>query len=149
MERRVAGPLWVVLVRDRCAEERHDAVARVLVDRSLEAMDAFGEDLEEAIHDPVPFLRIDALLQLHRALDVGEQHRHLLAFALEGRLRLEDLVGEVPGGVVARGALVCRRWGWRRRCRRCSRPDQDVPVPARHLLNVDQLVGELGQLFVG
>jgi hypothetical protein len=74
----------MVLVSDRCAEERHDAVARVLVDRPLEAMDAFGEDLEEALHDAVPVFGIDRLREIHRALEVGEKHRHLLPLALEG-----------------------------------------------------------------
>ena len=40
VQRRVAGALRVVLVRDRGAEERHDAVAGVLVDRALEAVNA-------------------------------------------------------------------------------------------------------------
>jgi len=47
MQRRIAGPLRVVLVRDRRAEERHDAVAGELVDESLRALDALGEDLKK------------------------------------------------------------------------------------------------------
>ena len=49
VERRVAGPLRVVLVRDRRAEERHDAVAGELVDVPSKRCDAVGEDREEAI----------------------------------------------------------------------------------------------------
>jgi hypothetical protein len=56
MERRIAGSLRVVLVGDGRAEERHDPVARVLVDGSLEAVDAVRQDLEEAIQDAVPLL---------------------------------------------------------------------------------------------
>ncbi len=59
------------------------AVARVLVDRPLEAVHAVGEDLEEAVHDPVPVLGVDLLGEIHRALHVGEEHRHLLALAFE------------------------------------------------------------------
>ena len=77
----------MVLVRDRRAEQRHDPVAGVLVDRALEAVNALGEDREEAIHDPVPLLGIDLLGELHRALHVGEEHRHLLPLAFEGGLR--------------------------------------------------------------
>ena len=40
IKRRVAGAPGVVLVGDRRAEQRHDPVARELVDRALEAMDA-------------------------------------------------------------------------------------------------------------
>jgi hypothetical protein len=43
--------------------------------------------------------------QLHGTLEVGEEHRDLLALALEGGLRGEDLLGEVPRGV--------RLWGGR------------------------------------
>src|SRR5262245_25609215 len=96
---RVAPPLRVVLVRDRRAEERHDAVAGVLVHRALEAVHPISEELEETINDPVPLLRIDLLGELHRPLDVGEEHRHLLALTLEHAAGAEDLLGEVLRGV--------------------------------------------------
>ena len=97
MQRRVAGALRVILVRDRRAEERHDAVAGVLVRRALEAVHAVGEDREEAIDDAVPLFRVELLGELHRALHVGEEHGHLLALAFEGG---------------ARGAGFCRRGAW-------------------------------------
>jgi hypothetical protein len=95
----------VVLVGDRRPEQRHDAIARVLVDRPLIAVDPLRQDLEEAIHQAVPLLGVHLLGQLHRALDVRKQHRHLLALALEGGLGLEDLVREVAWRVVAGGTL--------------------------------------------
>ena len=85
MESGVAGPLGVVLVGKRRAEQRHDAVAGVLVDRPLEAMHALVQEVEESVQHPVPFLGAHALGQLHRVLDVGEQHRDLLALAFERR----------------------------------------------------------------
>ena len=105
MERRPAGALGVVLVRDRGAEERHDAVPGVLVHRPLEAMHALGEDLEEAVHDPVPVLGVELLGELHRPLHVGEEDRHLLALALEGLARGQDFLREVLGRV-GRGSLL-------------------------------------------
>ena len=87
---RVAGPPGVIFVRDRCAKQRHDPVAGVLVDRALEAVNAVGEDLEEAIHDPVPLLGIDLLGEIHRALHVGEEDGDLLALAFERASRGED-----------------------------------------------------------
>ena len=45
------------------------------------------EDREEAVHDPVPFLGVDLLGEVHRALHVGEEDRHLLALAFERGLR--------------------------------------------------------------
>jgi hypothetical protein len=41
-----------------------------------------GEDREEALHDPPPLLGVPPLGEVHRALDVGEQHRHLLALTV-------------------------------------------------------------------
>ena len=38
--------------------------------------------------------------QLHRALDIRKQYRDLLALTFEYGLRLQDLVGEMFGGVV-------------------------------------------------
>ena len=81
VQRRVACPPGVVLVRDRRAEERHHAVAGVLIHRTLEAVHAVGEELEEAIHDLVPVLGVEPLGELHGALDVGEEHGHLLQLA--------------------------------------------------------------------
>ena len=73
----------MVLVGDGRPEQRHDAVAGVLVHHAFEAVYAVGQDLEEAVEDGVPGLGVDAPGQLHRALHVGEQHRDLLALALE------------------------------------------------------------------
>src|SRR5262249_43701084 len=95
VKRRPARALGVILVRDRRPEQRHDAVAGVLRDGSLEAVHAVGEEVEEAVHDAVPVLGVELLGELHLALHVGEQDRDLLAFALEGGPRVQDLVGEV------------------------------------------------------
>ena len=89
----------MVFVRDRRTEQRHDAVAGELVDEALEALDTVREDLKKAVHDPRPLFRVHLFRHLHRALDVGEQHRHLLAFAFEGGTRGQDLVGQVFRGV--------------------------------------------------
>jgi len=115
VQRGVAGALRVVLVGDGRAEQRHDAVAGVLVHRAFEAVHAVGEDLEEAIENLMPLFRIDLLGQFHRAFDVGEQHGDLLALAFEGGLRLQDFVGEVLGRVGTGGlpGLGCQVLGVR------------------------------------
>jgi hypothetical protein len=94
-ERGVAGALRVVLVRDRSPEQRHDPIAGELVHRPLEAVDAVGEDLKEAVHDPIPLLRIDLLAEVHRAFQIREEHGHVLALSLDGASRREDLLSEV------------------------------------------------------
>src|SRR5919201_6315110 len=108
----------MVLVRDRSAEEGHDPVARELVDGPLKAMDPFAEDGEEAVHDPPPLLRIASLGHLHRAHDVREQHRDLLALTLQEAAGAADLLREMVRRVGARiGALhhIRQRRRWLRR----------------------------------
>ena len=101
----------VVLVGDRRAEQRHDAVAEELVDRALVAVDLGQHQLEGAGHEGVDVLGIEALGDRGEAGDVHEEHRDLLALALDRALGREDLLGEVLGGV-GRGR------GERRRCGR-------------------------------
>ena len=87
--------LSVVLVRDGGAEERHHAVAEELVDRSLVAVDGLQDDLEGLIHDRVDVFGIQALGHRRETGDVSEEHRDLLALALDGAARAENLVGEM------------------------------------------------------
>jgi len=47
--------------------------------------------------------------QLHRALEIGEEHGDLLALALEGGLGGEDLLGQVLGGIAVRRTRRCAR----------------------------------------
>jgi hypothetical protein len=102
-ERRVAGPHRVVLVRHGGAEDRHDAIAHHLIDRSFVPVDGLHHPFEDGIEELSGLLGIPVGEQFHRALEVGEEDRDLLALALEGALRGEDLLGEVLGGVRLRG----------------------------------------------
>src|SRR4030095_4747923 len=103
------GALRVVLVGNRGAEERHDSVAGVLVDGSLVSVNAARKDPEQAIEQAMPFLRIDALRELHRAHDVGEEDGDQLALAPERALGRENLLDEMPRRVGARLPGDCRR----------------------------------------
>ena len=67
----------------------------------------------------MPVLGIKLGRELHRALDVREQHRHLLTLAFERGLRLQNFVGEVLRGVSARRSV--RRRGRLRRHGGCHR----------------------------
>ena len=92
---RVTRAHGVVLVGERRAEERHDAVAHDLIHRALVAVDSFHHSLEHRVEDSPRLLRVAVGEKLHRALHVGEEDGDLLALALEGRLRGEDALGEV------------------------------------------------------
>jgi hypothetical protein len=116
MQRRPAGALGVILVGDRRAEQRHDAVAGELVDETLEALDAGGEEVEKAVHDLRPLLRPDLLGQLHAPLHVGEEHGDRLALALEGGAAREDPVGQMPGRIRVRLGCGDGGSGRQRRC---------------------------------
>src|SRR5207244_889018 len=117
-QRRVARAHRVILVGDRRAEERHDPVAHDLVDRALVAVDRLHHPLEDGVEDPARLFRIAVGEELHRALDVGEEHGHQLALALELGTRGEDFVCEVFRSVVLRVTESApRRRGARRQCR--------------------------------
>src|SRR5262249_36203520 len=55
--------------------------------------------LEDRVEQLARLLGVPVGEELHGALEVGEQDRDLLALPFEGRLRGEDLLGEMPGGV--------------------------------------------------
>jgi len=95
-ERRVARPDGMVLVGQRRAEERHDPVAHDLVHGPLVAVDGLHHVFQDRVEEFARFLRVTVGQKLHRALEVGEKHRDLLALALEGSLRGENLLREVP-----------------------------------------------------
>ena len=66
-----------------------------LVDRALVAVHGLHHALEDRVEELARLLGIAVGEQLHRALEVGEQHRDLLALAFERGLGGEDLLGEV------------------------------------------------------
>jgi hypothetical protein len=84
---------------ERRAEERHDAVAHHLIDRALVVMDGIHHQREDGIENLARLLGIAVGQQFHGPLQVSEEHGDLLALPFEGRLRGEDLLGEVPGSV--------------------------------------------------
>ena len=103
MQRSVTCSLSVILVGDRCAEERHDAVAGELVDGALEPMDALGEAREEAIHDLVPVFGIDCGGQLHRPLHVGKSLE-------EENRRLKQIVADLTLDNQALKTVASKKW---------------------------------------
>ena len=87
-------------------------------------MDRLHHPLEHRVEELARLLGIAVGEQLHRALEVGEEHRDLLALALQGALRGEDLLGEVLGGVALRRGET----GSRRRLRRSGRKSRPATI---------------------
>jgi hypothetical protein len=91
----VAGPDRMIFVGDRCTEEGHDPVAHHLVDGALVAVNGLHHPLENRIEDLARLLRIAVSEELHRALEVREENRHLFALPLKRRLGVDDPLGKV------------------------------------------------------
>ena len=94
----------MVLMGEGRPEEGHDPVAHDLVDGALVAVDGLHHPFEDGIEELPRVLGVTVGEQLHRALEVGEEHRDLLALAFEGGLGRENLLGEVLGRVALRWA---------------------------------------------
>jgi hypothetical protein len=109
-KRRVAGAHGVILVRDRRAEDRHEAVAHGVTDGPLVVVDGIHHELEDWIEDGLRLLGIAVSDELGRALQVRKEHRHMLALAFDGVARRQDLLDEMLGRVgCRRGQTLGRR----------------------------------------
>jgi len=108
----VAGAQAVILVGEGRAEQGHDAVAHDLVHGAVVAVHGVDHARQHGIEQPACLLRIAIGQQLHRSFEIGEEHRHLLALALQCALGAEDLLGDVLGRVLRRGSEA--RLGGRR-----------------------------------
>jgi hypothetical protein len=96
----------MVLVGERRPEQRHDPVAHHLVDCALVAVHRFHHVLERRVEQLPRLFGIAVGEQLHRALEVGEEHRDLFALAFEGGPQRQNPLGKVFGGVsLGRGGL--------------------------------------------
>ena len=142
-ERRAAR---VVLVGERGAEERHEAVAEELVDRALVTVHLGEGRLEKGVDQGVHPLRSKPLGEAGGADEVAEEHGDGLALALQRAPGGEDPRGEMPRRVggrrrLGRGGPSRSRGGDRAAARRAElrglgelRPARDAgggePLPA-------------------
>ena len=108
-ERGQGGAARVILVRQRGAEERHEAIAEELVDGALVAVDLGQRRLEEAVEEVVHGVGPQPFGQRGGPDQVAEEHGDRLALALQCRARGEDALGEVARRVGIGG--VRRRHG--------------------------------------
>ena len=75
----------VILVGEWRPEQRHDPVPHHLVNGALIAVHRVHHLLDDRVEQLARLLGITVGQQLHRALEVGEQDGHLLAFTLKRR----------------------------------------------------------------
>src|SRR6185437_16239139 len=92
-QRRIKGSLRMVLVRQRCTEQREYPVAGGLDDIAIEETDSIHHQLECRIDNRACFLGIEVLHQLGRTFNVGEYRGYCLALALERYRRVVLLRG--------------------------------------------------------
>src|SRR5207249_4937270 len=76
------GAERVVLVDAGKAEDGHDRVADVLLDRSAVALECPTHLIEVARHDLAYRLRVELLRHRRRSLEIGEDDRHGLSYFL-------------------------------------------------------------------
>ena len=98
-ERRVARPHGVVLKGDGCPKQGHDAVTHDIVHCPLIAVDGGHHAFEHGVENRARLLRVSVGQQLHGPLDVGKQHRDLLALPFEGGAGGEDLLGQIARSI--------------------------------------------------
>jgi len=93
----------VILVGQRRPEEGHDPVAHHLIDGALVVVNGLHHVSKNGIENLARLLGVTVGEQLHRALEVGEEHGDLFTLAFEGALGREDLLGEMLRSVRLRG----------------------------------------------
>src|SRR6185295_6332797 len=98
-QRGVAGTHRVVLVSERCTEQRHDPVAHHLIHGALVAVHGLHHAFEDGVEQLTRLLGVAVGEQFHRAFEIREEDSHLLALAFQRGLRGKDLLGDVFGDV--------------------------------------------------
>ena len=73
----------MIFVSQRCAKERHNAVAHNLVNRAFITVNCFRHMFENRVEKFPRVLRITVCKQLHGTFHVSKQYRYLLALAFK------------------------------------------------------------------
>jgi hypothetical protein len=125
----VAGAHRVVLMRQRCPEQGHNAITHDLIHRAFIAMDRRHHPCQHRIKQLPGVLGIAVGKEFHRPFEIGKEHGHLLALPFQGAPRGENLLGQIGGGVGERWLCGClhARGSWRRGTR-VAGPHEDAVV---------------------
>jgi hypothetical protein len=73
----------VILVRNGGANQGHDAVAQHLIDGALKAVHGLHRALDGRVEELLRGFRVKVFDEFSRVFEVGKQHCHLFAFALQ------------------------------------------------------------------
>jgi hypothetical protein len=124
----------MVFVGNGGAKQGHNAIAEHLIHRALEAVHGGHHALQGRVEKLLGGFGIKAADEFCGVLEVGKQHRHLLALAGQGGAGSEDFVGEMGWGVDQRWCvwltplIHCGCGDWLGRDRPSAGPDQDLVV---------------------
>src|SRR5262249_3215463 len=99
-----------------------DAVAHDLIDGALVAMHRVHHAFQHRVENAARFFGVAVGEQLHGALEVGEEHRDLLALAFQGAAGANDPLGQMLRRVVLWGRRRAGggRVGWERAATRSA-----------------------------
>ena len=81
----IAGAQGVVLMGNGGPKQGHNAVAEHLIHRALEAVHGVHHALQGRVEELLRGFGIEAPDEFGGVLEVGKEHRDLLAFAFQGR----------------------------------------------------------------
>jgi hypothetical protein len=89
----------VVFVGNGGSKQGHNAIAEHLVHRAFKAVHRLHHAVNGWVEELLGGFGIEAADEFRRVLEIGKQHRDLLAFAFQGAFGGEDLLGEIRRGV--------------------------------------------------
>jgi hypothetical protein len=110
------SPARRILMRDRCAEQRHQSIPAVLINGALETVNLGCNQLECSPHDHSEILGIELLTNRGKSGDIAEQHSYLSPLTFNCRMLGPNFVGQMRwwlkrlrSGRLVKG-LKCGRW---------------------------------------
>jgi hypothetical protein len=106
-ERGVTCTHGMVLMGQRCSEQRHDTVTHHLIYRPFVAVNGLHHVFKDRIEELPRLLGVPVGQQFHRSLEVSEQYSNLLALAFQGTLGSQYLLREMLRSVrLRRGETI-------------------------------------------
>src|SRR2546428_2629216 len=93
--------------------------------RALEAVHSVHHVVQGGVQELLRSFGIQATDEFGGILEIGKEHRHLLAFAFQAVADSEDLFGKIRWGVGRRYVVLGACWHWGREGHGASVPGPD------------------------